>query len=157
MHCLNAIRDDLHDYAEAIQRRMVETLGVRPVDAMTVASFECAVLHRAGLFQTELVRIKPFVCVPMHSHPGVDSVDLLVAGNVWQFRIGTHTLKRFVKGMGLRIASTVPHGGVASEAGVMFLSCQRWAVAPSFIAREWQGEPVNDTHARMIDALEAVA
>lgn len=157
MHCLNAVMDDLHDYAEAIQRRMFDLAKSDAIDFLRVGNFDCEVLHRKGRLQTELVEIKPGAVVPQHCHPGVDSVDFLLRGNVAGFDIAGRHLKRFVQGMGLRIAQDAYHGGRAGPEGVAFLSCQRWQEAPTFIAKAWRGEPVNDRHARMLDALEAVA
>lgn len=154
MRCLFKVEDDLHDYAEAVQARMSEHLAAKPLSLQSCGGFDCAVVHRMGNLQVELVHISPGEVVPMHRHPGVDSIDLLVEGNVSRFQIGDHSVSRFVRGMGLRIAQDAMHGGTAGMEGVLFLSCQRWAMQPSHISLVWRGDPCSVEH--MSQLLEAV-
>lgn len=156
MRCLFAVKDDLHDYAAAVLARMQEHLARRPLAVQTFAGFDCAVLHRVGNMQAELVQGKPGEVIHMHTHPGVDSIELYVAGH-FTLKVGERLIPRPIKGAGVRIAQDAPHCGKVGEEGVAFLSCQRWATPPSFIAMSWRGRALSDEHARMIDHLEAVA
>lgn len=146
LRCLGAVQDDLHDYAEAINARLGEYLEANPIAIADFGNFEGIVLHRIGRLQAELITLLPGATLPSHVHPFVDSVDLLVDGNVCAFRIGNHNINRFVKGVGLRIPAWAPHGGTASQAGVAFVSCQRWGTTPSHIGLNWLGAPAADAH-----------
>lgn len=156
MRCVNAIKDDLHDYAAAVLGAMEGVLSGSPVEVADFESFNCEVLNRVGRMQVELVTIKPNVWVPLHSHPGVDSIDLLVAGTV-ALTVGDLTIRRPLKRLGVRIPQDCMHGGKVGSDGVTFLSCQRWNRQPDFIARSWIGWPVNRTHASIVHHLKAVA
>lgn len=156
MRCVHLIRDDLHDYAEAMLTCMENLLSLRPVTSMAFGDFETEVVNRRGNLQTELVRIDPGVKVPLHCHPGVDSIDLLVDGSV-SLVVGETRIPRPLKGIGIRIAQDALHGGVVGPEGVMFLSCQRWDRLPDFIARSWSGATVSEAHERMLEHLKAVA
>lgn len=157
MHCYGAIRDDLHDYAAEVLARMDTYVMAQPIDQADFGRFDTMVVHRAGRLQVELVRIKSNVLIPPHRHPGVDSIDLLVGGNVVGFDIDEQHFDRFVKGMGLRIPASARHGGATGRFGVIFLSCQRWDREPDFIAKRWVGDPVNQHHERMLEHFKAVA
>lgn len=157
MRCINMVRDDLHDYAEAVLASMETYIHFDEyVDIELFGGFQCIVLQRSGNMQVEYVGIGPNVVVPPHSHPGVDSIDLLVKGSV-SLTVGDLHIPRPIKRLGVRIGQNVTHSGVAGADGVRFLSCQRWNRKPDFIARSWIGEPVSDKHARLIDHLQAVA
>lgn len=138
LRCLGAVHDDLHDYAESIFFRMDDVLRYgHEISFADFDLFEGTVLHRDGQFQAELIFVPPGVALPSHRHPLTDSVDLLVGGNVDEFRIGRHRIRGFVPDIGLRIPSEAAHGGRAAASGVSFLSCQRWRGEPSHIGNDW--------------------
>jgi quercetin dioxygenase-like cupin family protein len=153
--CLNGVQDELHDYAEAINARLAEHLEANPVAIADFGNFEGIVLHRAGQLQAELITILPSAKLPNHVHPHVDSVELLVEGNI-RFNVDRLHITRLIKNAGLRIPAKVPHGGTADPSGVAFVSCQRWAVEPSHVGLDWLGVPATLAHAQMLDALQAV-
>lgn len=158
MHCYGAIRDDLHDYAAEVKARMFEHLASNPLAVRSFGTFDCCVLHRRDRLQTEIVMIDPGAVIPRHTHPNVDSIDLLVRGNVSAFEIDGTTLTRFVRGMGLRIPAGAPHGGtaLAEGIGVWFLSCQRWRVPQKHIALDWAGAPVTSAHGKLLEVFGRV-
>src|SRR5690349_7725871 len=80
LRCLFGERDDLHDYAAAVRAALAEHLAANPLSLLSSDSFDCAVAHRIGNFQAEVVKMHPDAPVPMHIHPNVDSIDLLVSG-----------------------------------------------------------------------------
>lgn len=155
MHCVNAVRDDLHDYAAGVLANLTQHLSTKPLDARSFGNVNCAILHRLGNLQTEIVTIQPGQLIPLHTHPGVDSVDLLVAGMI-DLTVGDLRIPKPLKRVGVRIPQDCPHGGEAGAEGVTFLSCQRWAVPPSYIGLAWRGEPCSVLHHRMIGALEGL-
>lgn len=158
---LFGVRDDLYDYAEAVRARLAEVLGTKPIAARDFGNFDCAVLHRAGSFQAELVHIQPDQRIPPHVHPHVSSIDLLVSGDVdlvvngARIAHGYAAERRmsFMKRAAIRIAANVVHGGVTAGEGVTFLSCQRWAVPPHHIALSWAGAPCTKVHEELLDAV----
>jgi quercetin dioxygenase-like cupin family protein len=153
--CLNGVRDDLHDYAEAINARLAEQLEAGPISISDFGNFEGIVLHRVGPLQAELITILPSATLPNHVHPNVDSIELLVQGNI-RFSVGRLRITRLIKNAGLRIPANETHGGTADPSGVAFVSCQRWKIAPSHVGLDWVGRPSTDTHARLLEALEVV-
>lgn len=156
LRCLFAVKDVLHDYAEAVHTHLLDHLAARPLAVQELGAVQCAVLHRTQWMQAELIQIQPGKRILPHAHPGVDSIDLLVSGNVSGFRIGEYHVKRFIPALGLRIGQSVTHGGEIGPEGVAFLSCQRWSQPPSHITLAWRGRPINDAHERLLDELEAL-
>jgi hypothetical protein len=154
-------RDDLYDYAEAVRARLAEVLASKPIAARDFGNFDCAVLHRTGNLQAELVQIQPDQRIPMHVHPHVSSIDLLVAGDVAlvvngkRIAHGYDAQRRssFMKRAAIRIGANVVHGGTTAKGGVMFLSCQRWAVAPHHIALSWAGSPCTKVHEQILETV----
>jgi quercetin dioxygenase-like cupin family protein len=157
MRCLNAIKDDLHDYAEVVQRCATELVPSLPSNAVDFGAVRCHILHKSGSLQTELIRILPDSIIPPHNHPQADSMDLLLDGNVREFTIGDMRVTRFIKGIGLRIPRLVVHGGVSGTYGMLFLSCQKWSCPPSHIALSWVGAPISRTHERLLEVLDKQA
>lgn len=159
MRCFNAVQDDLHDYTAEIQARSIEVLASRPIAVRDFGNVDAVVLHRTGLMQTELIQIQPHAVIPTHSHPGVDSIDLLVSGNLERFEVAGQRVGRLLHGIGIRIAASAAHGGKATGAGVLYLSCQRWDRLPSHIGLAWRGAPSCEEHRnllKMAEGLEAV-
>jgi hypothetical protein len=157
---LFGVKDDLYDFAEAMRAALADVLSARPISVRDFGNFDCAVLHRAGNMQAELVRIQPNQTIPLHVHPSVSSIDLLVSGDVdlmvrgKRIAHGYSSARRtaFMKRAAIRIENTSVHGGVVGSDGVAFVSCQRWASPPGHIALSWAGPPCTDTHAQLLDA-----
>lgn len=162
---LFGVRDDLFDYADAVRARLAEVLAAKPVAARDFGNFDCAVLNRVGNLQAELVHIQPNQRIPLHVHPLVSSIDLLVAGDVALMVRGKsiahgYSAERraaFMKRAAIRIENNAVHGGVTGPEGVLFLSCQRWGVPPHHIALSWAGPPCTETHEAMLEAVGALS
>jgi hypothetical protein len=122
---------------------------------------DCAVVHRLGNLQAEVIRIDAATFIPSHVHPGVDSIDLLVAGDIDLVVSGKRIAEGYSKGRreaflkraGIRIAQDAPHGGSSGEEPVVFVSVQRWAMAPTHIGYSWKGTASSPTHERILDEL----
>lgn len=144
---------------------MAEFLALHPISSLASDNFECAVVHRMGALQAELIHIHPNQTIPLHAHPSVDSVDLIVSGDIDLVISGKRIAEgyakdrrtSFLRRAGLRIAANAPHGGSTGHDGVVFVSCQRWAIPPAHIALAWGGPPCTDAHARMLDSLAGIA
>lgn len=164
LKCLFGVKDDLHDYAEEVRARLDERVNAQTLSTLASAQWDCAVVHRAGPLQAELIRIYPNERIPLHVHPHVDSIDLIVSGDIDLVISGKRIAEGYAKERrsaflaraGLRIAANAPHGGSTGEEGVVFISCQRWGVPQTHIALAWAGPPCTEEHARILDALGRV-
>jgi hypothetical protein len=161
LRCLFGVKDDLHDYAEAIHARLAEFAQHDSLADLDSAQWACRVVNRTGNLQAELIRINPCEVIPQHIHPHVDSVDLIIAGDIDLVISGKRIAEgyskdrrsSFLKRAGLRIAANAPHGGSTGPDGVLFISCQKWDVPPSHIALAWAGPSCTAEHARMLETL----
>lgn len=152
---INPAQDDLYDYTEVVRSRLHDLLEKTTIGLNSPGSFNCSVIHRTGKFQAELIKIHPNEKVPLHWHPGVDSIDFFLNGSV-DMVVGHIRINRCPKRIGIRIDQHVVHGGVVGPNGLTYISCQKWNSFPSHIAMAWGGEAVTDDHKRILDALESV-
>lgn len=108
-----------------------------------------AVLNRDGEFQAELILFAPGVKVEPHSHPDVESIDLLISGSAVVMRDGREIIKprpaRYdgmtpYFGMPAPIPVGVVHAGIAGSWGACVLSVQRWlnGVKPTHVVENWK-------------------
>lgn len=157
MRCLYGIKDDLQDYAERIVAMSLPT----PIQERDYGPVHSAVIHREGLFQTELVTVAPNTDLPNHRHPGVDSIECPQSGFI-RFRINgddpykwvsDERLARFATGKLVRIQGDAWHSGRTGPEGVRFLSMQRWPSKPGMIGEVWEGATVSDEHARLANGF----
>ena len=151
MRCLNEVRDELHDYTAEICGRLME---LKPLHEIVSDNFNCAVVHRSGLFQTELCRIQPGHRIPLHRHPGVDSIDVSIAGR-GLFTVGgieVPSIKRYA----VRIGQDVWHGGQNGNDLFIFASCQRWNREPSHIVLTWEGPACTPAHERLFKTMKDI-
>ena len=111
------------------------------------------VWYRNKQFQVELFMIAGPWTIPEHTHPNVDSYEVLLGGQIRFSRDGrwmipnTYQLDSNENGTSLYRGETVrvnhdtPHGGVVGPGGAMFFSVQRWlnSVEPHCVALDWNG------------------
>lgn len=161
LHCLYAVRDDLHDFAE----RFVSTVTFAQLNApcgllKDFGDFQCGILHREGAFQVEMMVVRPGVVIPPHTHPGTDSIEYPVTGGVRLYvgdkdpftKLDDERFLSFIKGKGIRIAGDAVHGGQAHPTmGAVFLSIQRWSIDQAHIAQNYDGAGVSPAHDDIID------
>jgi hypothetical protein len=156
--CLNEIRDDLHAYAEGITKRfrMLATAPACGLASFSEAPVQTLIMHRDGAFQTELCMFGPGVIVPEHHHPGVDSIEWLVAGSL-RFKVNGQypEYARALRGRAswrfaaVRINEADLHTVEVGEKGAAFLSIQRWRGARlTHIGDNWVGAPCSDAHGK---------
>lgn len=84
-----------------------------------------SILFRDGKHQVQLFSVLPFVEIPDHFHPGMDSYELFIGGSV-EFRARGRSNKQLTLGDSIRILPHEEHGGTFGELGGMFLSIQEW-------------------------------
>lgn len=158
-YCHFGVKDDLHDYAESIVARVEDVAQNVPLQTTDFGSMKSAVVHRLGSFQVELLTIGPREHLPLHTHPGVDSIDYLLNGSLMLLLSGQRFAYAARKGKsyGMRIAEDAPHGGHTGRHGLTFVSIQRWNRKPlPSIALNWRGLLYNDVQRRLIDELASV-
>lgn len=163
LKCLYSVRDDLHAFAEHALNTLTFAQMNAPLSWMVDhTAVQCAILHREGPYQVELVVARPGIVIPVHTHPGTDSIEYTVSGGVRLHVDGrdlTDTMDEdrffaFMKGKGVRIPADALHGGqVHPVLGAMFLSFQRWEGPHDHIGHNYQGCGVSPEH----DALKGCA
>lgn len=120
------------------------------------------VLHREAPWQVELFSVAPGRggFFPEHGHPHVDSIEVLLGGEIAFTRNGRRvSADEEVFGIAsdgasplcgaqIRVRPGVPHGASLGSAGAMFLSIQHWldGVPPTSVGLDWDGPP--HTHVR---------
>lgn len=111
------------------------------------------VWYRKGQFQVELVMIAGPMIIPEHTHPNVDSYEVLIGGQIrfshtgkWMIpeTYSTDMLEDGIspyRGSTIRVNHDQLHGGIVGAGGAMFFSVQHWlnGVAPHNIATDWDG------------------
>lgn len=105
------------------------------------------VMHRDGRYQTELVSVMGPGEFPPHRHPHLDSIEVLLAGDI-EFLVDGRTVLRPIEDEGnslfgakVRVRKNAAHGGRVGDKGAVFLSVQRWdkAFEPSSVVVDWDG------------------
>jgi hypothetical protein len=120
--------------------------------------------YRRGPFQVQLFATPPNYVIPEHTHPHVDSYEVLLGGDMkfskhgrWvepedlTFRLaessavpGSHPFR----GSCIRVLPSDLHGGVSGGRGAVFLSVQHWqdGVSPHCVASDYSGKTMGDHH-----------
>lgn len=108
------------------------------------------VLYRDGRYQAELFIVTQSGVFPEHAHPNVDSIEVLIAGNI-EFIVRGRTkfrpevlLKHPPKlGTMIGVGAGVSHAAILHEGGGAFISLQRWRddVPITSVGIDWDGPP----------------
>lgn len=120
-----------------------------PPDAIVhPGKFAGVTLYRNGPFQVQLFIAQPFASAPPHTHPNVDSEEVLVQGTGVVLVAGRPPTRNIFT----PVAPDDVHTAHAYEKGASFLSIQKWlnGVAPTSVERDWRGAPLDDAHARQL-------
>jgi hypothetical protein len=127
------------------------------------------VLFREGQYQAELYLVRPNTSSPDHSHPGVENIIMVWGGNVHTRQNGeTFDYSEYYKepasngtnklfGMcSEKLTDDQTHALIAGDKGGAFLSLEKWpeGVSPSSVTINWEGEPVDPDHGKIIQVLE---
>lgn len=120
------------------------------------------VLYRDGPFQVQLWTFPPRAEVTDHTHPGMDTILVRVAGRFHLRRNGKRIPLREsgrAEWRGLRtwtdvIAGDEPHGVTAGPTGGAFLSIteRKDGREPESVHRVWAGDPLDARHAAELEA-----
>jgi hypothetical protein len=157
MQILYALGDDLEDFAaEVLRSRTVQDLTstAAPIECGT---FSTAVSIREGRFQVEVVSMRAGAVVTPHTHPNMDSIEAAIFGCV-RLVVGKHDpleklsdrgFMRQAKRLGIRVNRGEVHTARCPHDSV-FLSIQRWHIAPTSVATDWQGAPLAALHQKVL-------
>ena len=152
-----ACTPELLAYARAITLSEIGQLDPRQVIARDVGPICTLTIHRVPPFQAELVIVKPGgQGFPEHLHPNVDSVEILLYGDIQFTRNGADDplcrdwpAFRAAGRLGaIGIPHTDWHGARVGPGGAAFISCQHWlnGVEPTTVGADWQGDPLSANH-----------
>jgi quercetin dioxygenase-like cupin family protein len=108
------------------------------------------VLYRAGRYQAELFMGTSAGVFPDHSHPNVDSIEVMLAGQI-DFRVRGRSVfprevfenKLSTQGMMVGVAAGATHGAIVHDGGGAFISLQKWrdGVPITSVGLDWDGPP----------------
>lgn len=119
-------------------------------------------LYRHDHCQAELVLVMPGIRkFEEHRHPNVDALHVYLYGDFYftiqgntrpYERLGTaqgytETIARFES---CRILADESHGAIVGPKGGAYLSLQHWKSEPSSVVMDWDGEPYDDVHRRLL-------
>ena len=115
-------------------------------------------LFRMNEFQVQLFTFKPNFEVVDHRHPGVDSYEVYVGGDLYIRHKGEMTLTPEMVESGKAIGTLIRikpedwHGGYTGPRGGTFISIQEWAnKSPTSIHLDWEGPSSGKDHQRELD------
>lgn len=116
------------------------------------------VLYRSAPYQAELffgLPVESEGFFPEHSHPNVDSIEVMLSGQIgFTLRGKPVNAREDVTGVALdgsaalcgarvRVHANVSHGAWVGPGGGAFLSLQRWrdGIEPTSVGLDWDGPP----------------
>jgi hypothetical protein len=152
-----ACSDVLRDYVLALVQAPIGRIDPRHVAIRDVGPIATITLHRAPPFQAELVLVKPGgQGFPEHRHPNVDSVEIVLSGDIRFTRNGAP--EPLCDGWPALVAEgrlgligiphTDWHGAAVGPDGAAFISCQHWlnGVEPTTVGADWDGDALGPRH-----------
>lgn len=114
------------------------------------------VLYRAECWQVQLFILEPFIIIPEHLHPNVDSYEVFLSGDI-EFTLNgviktprsletSFTGSSIYNNWDIRVLPNAWHNASSSYEGGSFLSIQRWlnGTVPSNVGSDWIHK-VNET------------
>jgi quercetin dioxygenase-like cupin family protein len=116
-------------------------------------------LYRAGQFQVQYFLVKPHSVLHSHSHPDVNSVEMIIHGDIDFHSDGVQRLTAeelvaapeghtMANGRFIHVPAGVMHGGTSGPIGGSFLSFQHWLhdTSPSCVSKNWEFEDADQEH-----------
>lgn len=109
--------------------------------------------YRNKQFQVELFIVSGPCIIPEHTHPNVDSYEVLLGGQIrfssegkwlipetYQVDVEKNGTSPY-RGETVRVNHNTPHGGLVGDGGAMFFSVQHWLneVDPHSVGFDWNG------------------
>lgn len=118
------------------------------------------VWYRKDQFQVELFTVVGPCIIPEHTHPNVNSYEVLIGGQIRFSHLGKWMMSDTYqqdttedglspyRGQKVRVNHNDPHGAVVGPGGGMFFSVQHWlnGVKPSSVGFDWDGRTSSEEH-----------
>lgn len=122
-------------------------MGAAPIESRTGQAKELKqggsqvdVVYREGPLQIERIALAPHTVLKTHRHPGVDSYEYHVCGDV-EFWLGRRVFHQSAMSPFrlVPVSQHAFHSGIVGESGVTFLSIQYWGeIPPSSVQEVWE-------------------
>ena len=121
--------------------------------------------YRKGEYQIQMAVFPPHHIVPEHTHTNIDSIELLIGGQMclavdgaWCFTGDSAFVPVDDYGHGetrykfCRIYPDTPHGGVTGPSGGVMFSIQHWlnGHTPHCVSQDYNGVAIDDKHMSQI-------
>jgi len=163
---MQPMEDKLQVLADTIANKPMPFYGnvpYGPVITHRIEDVTSITWMRSEDMQVQLFAVPPNYVIPEHTHPNVDSYELLVGGDIKFSKDGDWvkdtdaTTTSFFSGMSnlhpmrgsiIRIHPDTPHGGVFGPRGGVFMSIQQWlnGVPPHCVSYDYDGLVMGDDH-----------
>ena len=126
--------------------------------------------YRQGQYQVQIFVMPPNYIVPEHTHPNVDSYEIMMGGRMLLSKHGRWVEDRdFEKlsindapfsrrrGSAIRVRPNDVHGGITGSTGGLFMSVQKWlnGVKPHCVAMDYNGPTMGDHHLESVKVGDA--
>lgn len=138
-------------------------IGMIPEDAPMhmVEDVTSVTWLREGPYQVQMFIVPPNYIIPEHTHPNVDSYEIMLGGRVvfskngrWVTEDGFEVVNTSKppmsprRGCVVRVRPNDKHGGVFGSKGGVFMSVQHWlnGVEPHCVAMDYDGQTLGDRH-----------
>lgn len=127
---------------------------LRVIECRNFGALVASVVHREGLFQTELVMGFPNQSVPAHRHPNIEAIERHISGDL-RICVGSTPEEadlaleraclipeRYARGKSFPIPSTCWHAAKTGPKGATFWSFQQWSgkVPQTCAGIDWEGD-----------------
>lgn len=122
--------------------------------------------------QVQLFSVPPNYIIPEHTHPNVDSYELLVGGDIRFSKGGKWVTDKDVlpaassgieglhpsRGTLVRVHPETSHGGAFGKSGGVFMSIQQWinGEEPHCVSADYTGVVMGDHHLEGVKSGKAV-
>ena len=151
---------------ESLVRTMVSNplqIGMIPQDDPThkIDDVTSITWYRNGQYQVQVFAVPPNYIIPAHTHPNVDSYEVIMGGRGafaihgrWVVEDDYEILKKNqpplngLRGSVLRVRPNAWHGAAVGRTGAVFMSVQHWinGVKPHCVASDYTGPTLGKHH-----------
>ena len=161
----DSMSSKLHNIAKAIQNNSFQAYGwvpYGPIVTHWIEDVTSIIWYREDDIQVQLFAVPPDYIIPEHTHPNVDSYELLVGGDIKFSKDGKWVTDNDIieakavpppqvhpyRGSLVRVHPDTPHGGSFGPRGGVFMSIQQWlnGTEPHCVSADYEGVVMGDRH-----------
>lgn len=130
--------------------------------------------YRKKPFQVQMFIVPPNYIIPEHTHPNVDSFEVMLGGQISFSKNGKWVAEKDLafqpksqsmpnlaprRGACIRVLPNDLHGGAFGPSGGVFMSVQHWLndTDPHCVSADYDGKTMGDHHHSMVKFGEAVS